>query len=65
MSSEVRIYKGHYTSGTAKWTFEDNRLYSGHYASGTAEFMRDTMPAVLLLRVLTSLIVCLFTCWLS
>lgn len=36
MSSEIRVYKGHYTSGTAKWTFADNRLYSGHYASGTA-----------------------------
>lgn len=36
MSSEVRIYKGHYTSGTARWTFKDDRLYSGHYASGTA-----------------------------
>lgn len=36
MSSEIRAYKGHYASGTAKYCLDDGRIYAGHFASGTA-----------------------------
>ena len=32
------IYKGHYASGSAAWTFDGTHIYRGHYASGSAAF---------------------------
>ena len=36
-----RLYKGHYASGSAAYTYEKGRIWAGHYTSGSAAFSYD------------------------